>query len=424
MNKFYSFCYKFILVVALILLVFLGVTNIFIYGHLDSNLTEHMEFRRNGISFFILLAVFAIVIGKLKDVIGKIPAWKIVVVCSLFYVIAGLYICFRVPDTLSGDPYMIYKYAQKFLEKDYEGLTGGYYMRLFPYQLGMVTFEMGLLSIWRSTRIFFIAFLVLVLGINLIQWKTIELMFDDERVTSCCVLLSYGFAPMLLYILFVYGSIPGFFFVCAGYYFLVRYLKKDSIPGLILSALFLGCAVIFKPNYLIAVMAYGIILFMELIRKPDVKRTLILILAVALALAPGFGFNQMWKKISGVNFDGGAPYMLNVTMGLQPEEMGVGRLGGWYNGYNFDTFTNTGYDVEASKKIAKDDCLELIEYWRSGKDDPVKFFKEKLLSTWCDPLFQSVWSGPLEEAGQRVDDKILHSLYSNGHLEMALEKYA
>lgn len=423
MNKFYSFCHKFILIIALILLVYLGVTSIFIYGHLDSSLTEHMEFRKNGVVFFVLLAVFLFALWKLKDVIGKIPAYKIVIVCSLLYILAGLYIALRVPDSLSGDPYMIYKYANNFLAKDYEGFTGHFYIRFFPYQLGMVTLEMGLLSIWNSTRIFFIAFLVFVLGINLVQWQIAELLFENAHVTSVCVLLSYGFAPMLLFILFVYGSIPGYFFVCLGYCFLLRYHKKSRTIDIIFSALFLGVAVIFKPNYLIAVMAFGIVLFLEFVKKPVIRKFVVLILAVIICLLPNFAFTQMWKNISGVNFDGGAPYLLNVTMGLQPEEMGVGRLGGWYNGYNFDTFADTDCDVEKSNQIALEGIKEMIAYWQSGKDDPVKFFKEKIWSTWCDPLFQSVWSGPLEEAGQRVDDKILHSLYSDGHLAMAAEKY-
>lgn len=423
MNKFYSFCHKFILIIALVLLVYLGVTCIFIYGHLDSSLTEHMEFRRNGIVFFVLLAIFLFALWKLKDLIGKVPARNIVIVCSLIYIVAGLFIALRVPDSLSGDPYMIFKYANRFLEKNYEGLTGNFYLRFFPYQLGMVTLEMGLLSIWNSTRVFFIAFLVFVLGINLVQWQIAELLFDDSRIVSVCTLMSYGFAPMLLFILFVYGSIPGYLFVCLGYYFLIRYFKKKKTVNIVFSALFLGVAVIFKPNYLIAVMAFGIILFMDLIKKPVLRKFIVLVLAVIICLLPNMAFTQMWKSISGVNFDGGAPYLLNVTMGLQPEEMGVGRLGGWYNGYNFSTFTDTECNVEKSNQIAKEGLKEMISYWKSGEDDPVKFFKEKLWSTWCDPLFQSVWSGPLEEAGQRVDDKLLHSLYSDGHVAMAVEKY-
>lgn len=423
MNKFYSFCYKFILIIGLVLLMLLGITNIFVYGHVHSTGDERMVFYHNGVVIFVLLALFAFSIWKLKDVIGKFPTKKIFLICSVIYLIIGFYIVFRVTDGLRGDPYMIYKYAQKFLEKDYEGLTAHYYLRLFPYQLGMVTYEMGLLSIWRSTRIFFIANLIFVLGINFIQWKITELLFDDNRVTNCCILLSFGFIPLLLYILFVYGSIPGHFFVYLGLYNLIKYVKQNHFMPIVFCALCFGISIIFKPNYIIAIAAGLIVLFLEFIQKPDFKRVLIIIMVAILSIGINKAFLQMWRNISGVNFDGGAPFILNVTMGLQPEEMGSGRLGGWYNGYNFDTFTENNFDVDAAHEIAINDLKELVNYWTSGDDDALEFFRTKLLSTWCDPLFQSIWSGPIEDLGQVVNDKVLHSLYANGHAAMAAEKY-
>lgn len=421
--KIYSLCYKFILAVGLVLLLFIGGTSVVLHGHLDY-VKERMLFYRNGVLFYVLLAVLAIGVWKLRDKIGSIPSGKVFFACSVLYALAGLYVAFRVPEALKDDPYMIYKYAQQFLNGDYKGLTEHYYLRYFPYQLGMVTFEMGLLSIWNSTRIFFIANLVLILGTNFFQWKATELLFENDKVTTWSVLLSFGFVPMLFYILFVYGSIPGYFFVAVGFYFFIRYLKKESVIYAAIGALCLGVSLIFKPNYIIAVMAAAIVLLLDLFKKISVKRVAIIALVVVLSILPNKVFTDMWRHISGINFDGGAPWILNVTMGLQPEGVGDGEeLGGWYNAYNHDTFEATGFSVEESNRIAIEDMKALIAYWSGGEADTLRFFRDKIWSTWCDPLFQLTYVGPMEFSNQRVADRILHSLYDNDTLEMIIERY-
>ena len=73
--------YRIILIFAVVILTFLTASSFLIHGHLESNGTEYMYLIRNGVDFYILLVA----------------------------------------------------------------LTDGFYMRYFPYQLGMLTYEMGLL---------------------------------------------------------------------------------------------------------------------------------------------------------------------------------------------------------------------------------------------------------------------------------------
>lgn len=423
MKNFHSFCDKFIAVLGLILLSALGITNVFIYGHLDSISLEHMVFIKNEGLFFILIPVFCFILWKLKTIIKNFSCTRLFIILAIIYLIAGLYIAFKVPAMIRSDPYMIYKYARKFLKGDYEGLSGGYYLRFFPYQLGMVTFEMGLLSIWNNIRVLFIANLILILLINFMQWKIAALLFTNKIAVNYCIILSFAFVPQLFYILFTYGTIPGHFFVCLSYFFLIKHIKNHTPFSSILCGLCLGIAVIFKPNYLIAAVACVIVLFLDLLQKYSRAKLVALFVILALAVIPNQLFLQMWRNISGINFDGGAPYILNVTMGLQPEEMGNGRLGGWYNGYNYDTFELNGYNIDESKKVAYNDLKALIDHWKSSPSKAREFFFDKIKSTWCDPLFQSLWSGPLEDSDQFVDDKILHSLYTGGHVAIVFEKY-
>ena len=45
------------------------------------------------------------------------------------------------------------------------------------------------------------------------------------------------------------------------------------------------------------------------------------------------------------------------------------------------------------------------------------FFYRKVISTWCDPLYQSIWSGPMQVADQTTYTPLLLSLYGDGKAE-------
>lgn len=46
-----------------------------------------------------------------------------------------------------------------------------------------------------------------------------------------------------------------------------------------------------------------------------------------------------------------------------------------------------------------------------------------VISSWCDPLFESVWIGPLIEEGNVIADPALKSLYSGGHAYHFAERW-
>ncbi len=424
MRKVAIICNKLILAIGLVILAFIGGASIVLHGYLIYE-TERMTFIRNDIWFYLLLAVLLFVLWTARGLIGRIPAKKLFIVCSIFYFLAGLYICFRAPEKLNADSWMIHKYAMQFMEGDYKGLGGEWYLRYYPFQLGMVTYETGLLSVWNNIRIFFIANLVWIIGIQYFQWKNTRLIFRSNSLESCCILLSFGFAPMLFYVLFAYGNIPGYFLTCLAFNCFIKYVQQDKIICAIGGSLCLGVAIIFKPNYILAVIVCFIILFMEFLKNATLKRAAIIVLVIVLSITPNKMFIQIWRNISGIDFDGRAPMFLNVTMGLQPEEMQIEgeRLGGWYNGYNEYTFKKCNFDVDKANQVAKEDGIEIIKYWFSGTSDPSKFFGEKILSTWCDPLFELVFSGPVEFDRAEISDRILHSLYDHDRVEMIILRY-
>lgn len=414
--------YRIILIFAIAILSFLSVSSFLIHGHLDSDGQEYMLLIRNGIVFYILLVALLTVLILISKVLDKITPLKLFIALSLVYIAVGTFIIATVPGDIRADAYMIYKHAVKFMAHDYEGLTDGFYMRYFPYQLGMLTYEMGLLSIWNNTKIFFIGNLIFTIAVMFVTWKTTELLYG-EKTAKYAILLSFGFLPILYFIVFVYGWVPGLFFVDLGGYFLARHFKKKGKLNWLFCAISLGIAYIFKPNCIIAVVAVGIIIFIEAVRKADIKRFATCILIVIIPIIINASFLQTWRWITGINFDGGHPYSLNIVMGLMPEEQGTGRRGGWYNGYNMDTFRESGFDQEKTKEMASEKMAELMEYWSEDPSRTVSFFAVKIWTTWCDPHFQSLWCGPMEALGYKVDNRITHSLFNGGWLAIFSERY-
>ncbi len=413
---------KIILIFATVILAILSVSGLMVHGHLQANLQEYMYIYRNGWDFYVLLAAFIAFLFFIKRFLVKITPLKLFLICCVVYLFAAIFLIVTVPDKIRDDAYMIYKHAVKFMHGDYEGLTDGFYIRYFPYQLGMLTYEMGLLSIWNNTKVFFVGNLVFTLLTFFFSWKSSELLYD-EMVAKYTIVLSFGFLPMFFYILFAYGWVPGLFFVVLAGYFLIKHIKKMGKLYWLYCALSLGVAYVFKPNYIIAVVAVGIILFIDAIRNMDIRRFAQCLIVVIIPILINASFLQTWRWITGINFDNGHPYSLNLVMGLMPEEQGVGRRGGWYNGYNFDTFRDSGFDQEKSSEMAREKLAELKEYWTEDYGRTAEFFGLKIWTCWLDPTYQSIWCGPLEDAGQKVDNRLTHSLYTDGHVAIFAEKF-
>ena len=92
---------------------------------------------------------------------------------------------------------------------------------------------------------------------------------------------------------------------------------------------------------------------------------------------------------------------------------------GWYNGYNDWIFEQAGRDADVAAQMAKETIKNNIYTYKDHPDWMVEYFYKKLQSLWCDSMFQSLWSGPLEDSGQPVDSKVLNAFYHGEWPEQA-----
>jgi len=100
-------------------------------------------------------------------------------------------------------------------------------------------------------------------------------------------------------------------------------------------------------------------------------------------------------------------------MGLQ-EPMENYRAAGWYNAYNDLTYMENHCDTTLCTQIALDSIKSRLDTFVRNPTYAVGFFGEKLITTWCEPTFQCIWSGPNIPLDSRTEIPILHDLYSGG----------
>ena len=229
------------------------------------------------------------------------------------------------------------------------------------------------------------------------------------------ILFSFAFLPLLFFTRFAYGCLPGLMLAEGGVHFLLCAIRRRSAFLAAVSVLLFTLSYIMKLNYLILCIAVSLILLLLFFQE---KKKSFLLLAVLLLFCAQAGLQLTYltyRQLSGVRFGAGAPASLNTAMGLMPEEEGSGRRGGWYNGYNFDTFGKVDFDEEKASAVAREKIRELTTYWRTHPKKAVLFFADKVVSSWCDPLYESVWIGPLTDEGNQIADPVLDSLYSGDH---------
>lgn len=429
-SKFLKLCIGFINALGCILFFGLLVAQFLVLAHMPMDRMERMEFRINGPAFWVSLIAVCGVLFFSAGLLEKLKERTIFLTLSVVYIFASLFIIFNVPAELSDDAYMINYHAAKFFAGDYVGLTDAHYLEFFPYQLGMLTYELLLMRISHSIRLLFIMNMLFTLLSNFLLFRIAKRFFGSEHREALAlkytIVLSFAFLPMAFFVLFVYGFVPGLCCFEVSLLFLLKTIEarvrlKQVVYALI-SVVSMMFAVLMKPNYVIAILAVCIFIFLYCIYQ---KKALMFVMIVCYMVAAILGRELLYdyyRNISGIDFGSGAPFILNVAMGLQPEDEEHTRRGGWYNGYNYSTYESLNYDDESASKEGFRETKRLIGYWIKRPMEAARFFGIKIMSTWCDPLFESVYQGPLVEEGDIVNNPIMDSLYSGDYAYLFSEK--
>ena len=158
--------------------------------------------------------------------------------------------------TIRDDAKSVYDTAAAMADGDYSSLNPGGYLYVYPYQIGIVTYDRIVRLFSGSMKFLEVLNLAQVLGINWFSYRLSDHFFGGNRkINNLTILLTFAFLPQFFFIMFKYGLIPGFFFSIGSFYFLTIYLKNNRLRYVVLSVVFATAASCIKMNYLIGAIA-------------------------------------------------------------------------------------------------------------------------------------------------------------------------
>lgn len=415
MKKLHGFLEGSIKYISMILLLLLTVLTLLFQNSISFDIFEISTINSNGIKFIIVSLISVILLYFVCLLLRKIPEQVLFVLFSVIYITFGVYLITNVHWNLRDDSAICFWSALNFFEGNFKALHPGEYFYMNPHQLGLVSYNALLLWLNENQEFAFCVNLFWIWLTNLCLWRTMALLCEkNSLLRKLIIVFSFLFLPQFFYLFFVYGQVPGLGCLAVAVYFAVRTIKKDSKWSALLSCLFIAGACVIRKNYLIGGIALLIVFLLKALKDKRIFYVVVSLGIICAMIFPNRCVRAYYENIADTDLSQGIPSVLYVAMGLQECTEGW-RAAGWFNGFNHDTYRATNYDVELSAQIAMEAIDERIQTFAKDPGYALEFFGEKIISTWCEPTFQSVWSGPLMSIrNNETEEGFIRDIYSGG----------
>lgn len=296
------------------------------------------------------------------------------------------------------DQLMVCNAATGFIRGDYSFLERDGYCGMYPHQLGIV----ALLEVFFrvvGTNNYFACQVVLVLmaiGCVLLGYVLVRHLSRSMAVAvAYCVLMLGGGIQLVAYTGWIYGDLPCIFFLLLAAVGLLYYHKTEKKRGLVIMVLATVLAMLVRKNSLITIIALGLVGGIYVVYKRDRRLLVALLLSIILPGLAYSGIFKMYEMRSGIEHSDGFSNISFVAMGMQ-EYMGKN---GWYTFYCMNIYHDQGLDTELSGEVAKEYIRTRLQEFASQPSYAWDFYREKILSQWNAPLFQSLYFAAMNPDG-------------------------
>ena len=372
----------------------------------------------NAILNIIFLIIFSIVILILARYFKKIISVKRLVLIVMIYsfIISILFAILR-RDYVQFDPFNVIDQANNFIRGNYSGLEkGNNYLYIYSHQITTVFIFQIILSLFgRATFILYIMQSFSISFIIFMLYKISNILFEDEDTNYLVVILSALCFPLVFYVAFVYGILPGMFLTLVAYYYFIKYTKQKEWYLLVVSAISINIAILFIGNnmiHMIAIFAAAIIYF---IRKKDKKILAFILSCLFLMTASKSIIYNYYEVTSQKEIAPGVPKITWIAMGMQEGD----REAGWWNRFNYDIMPEEDFDAERITEISKDSIKQRLTVFRNNPRYAFDFYERKYENQFIEPSFQSLLvTAPQrnfdnETTLEKVKDFFIKQIYFN-----------
>ncbi len=365
----------------------------------DNPMQELILFRSDSLLRNIAVLVLAVLLGGTVMLLfrhigltGRLKPRILALSLGIWVTILGsLWVAMSL-STPTHDSYIVTSAGVAAANGDLSIILDRDYFIRFPFQLGYVFWTELWARLFSLTHEDYIALeivniLCLAFGEAALV-LTADKLFRNREITLAATLgLAFFFQPMI-FSTFLYGTIPGFCFSAWSSYCFIRYLKEYRMRYLVASSVLLAVAVSLKLNNMILFAAMAILLAIQLLKeKPLRQLASLLILCAVVLTVPNIGKWQ-YELRTQKEFGDGIPMVSWMAMGLHDAETAPG----WYNGYYTVTnYYNHNQDSAAAAKASLEVIRDRLGYLAEHPREGAVFFRDKILSQWSEPTYQSIW---------------------------------
>lgn len=390
---------KIIKILSFLLMLILWISALAVTCYVDDMSEQITQFRNNN--FFVSVGI-----GLLCSVVccGG-AAWfhkklrykdkAFVVIVMAWICVAGAILILFGKSVPGGDAMSVYGIAENFARGDMAAIHPvDSYLSYYPHQVGLVAFLEVLFRIWNMLGIeqhayHFIKGMYVILTCVTVYfgYRIVDKMWKNTFVNILFLLLSAINLPMLFYSSFVYGEVPAFAAFTLGIYCLTCFAEKKSLclQGW-LSILFFTLSVMLRKNSLILVIAVCLVALCEGLRQK--KRIFVAAAAVymvgAVSILPLV--QKGYEHRAGNTLSSGVTTLSYLAMGMQE---GHGACG-FYNGFNFNTYAQSGLDADVANEVSRQAIAERVQYFKENPQYALNFYKEKHLAQWAHASYDSL----------------------------------
>ncbi len=348
------------------------------------------------------LVLFTVIMYLLCKWVQKSPAKrKRILLCMvmMWYLFGGSILILFSKTVPSGDPMVVYSCAESLAL----GNTGvihptDSYLSYYPQQMGLVGYYELLIRFWNLLPIdqhayHFIKCVNVFLAIVTIyfQYKSVHILFENDTVDTIYLSFTFLHLPLLLYTSYVYGEVPSFAFFSIGLWALLQILRtkdhhKKTVLYTLASIAAFTIAVALRKNTLVLMIAVVIVTLLEALRRLSPKLFLLAITYSLGALLILPGITRYYEHRADNYLRTGVTAMSYFAMGMQEG----GRAPGWYNGFNFYTYEDTGMDTVLTNEISRQAISQRIQEFKENPLYAGRFYAKKYLSQWVDGTYASI----------------------------------
>lgn len=416
MRRFFNYLSQFgtylVLLLAGLFCTFFSFSTLFVTTFIPIKISEGVIFQVNPLYFLPCLLLLLWGLMRLGPTFERISDKQFFRVLTILYLLMGAYLLFNVEGQIRADAKHVYRAALAFNQGNFASLTTiGAYMYRNPHQLGLLSLERIYAAILPTTYLAFGMNLVWTLTNNYLIWKLGRTWGLSQLARNYLLLFTFAFLPHFFFILFVYGSTVGLTACLLALTSYQTFARKQELRYGLLTAFFLGLACLIRNNYMIFGLTILGILILSILKKFTWKKFLVGISCILCMIGMNKAILSYYEGVIGQEIGPGTPKIAYVTMGLR-DDPDRKTLGGWYDGYNTKILQRNNFNEEQATEMAKRDLRKRMVTFIKNPIYAFRFFFQKVYSTWTEPTFQSIWTGPNRwERNQETFTPLLQSLY-------------